>query len=509
MLARDGTLLLEVRPGRLPLAPSAARARRTAVAAATGVVAAAGLVHAWLTPRGPLSAGAFVGWTVAMLAVGVVAGIGHRSRWSLLLAPATFVAMVELGRIPLEGPTVDAVDLGTTFGVLAFIVGRGVHGLLVLLPLELGVLAGLAAGRRLAGDTAGRGRMAGRAVTGLLTLGLLALVVTVARPASTAPILGLDGNPLPGSIAELATVTIGGHEQSLLIRGRDVTDPVLLHLAGGPGGTDIGAMRDDVSLEEHVVVATWDQRGTGRSYAALDPVSTLTVEQMVADTIEVATYLRDRFGHERILLTGNSWGSILGVLAVQQRPDLFHAYIGTGQMVDVAETDRMFHEDTLAWAADEGDEALVRTLRELGPPPYRDPADYLPIVSYEHHWNAYPGVDDLNEMPFNTFVPENTLLDRVNAARGLVDTYAALYPQLEELDLRRSATRLEVPVYLVMGRHEARGRQVPADEWFAQLDAPAKERVEFAASGHRPSFEEPAAFAQLVDRIIDQTHARD
>ena len=39
---------------------------------------------------------------------------------------------------------------------------------------------------------------------------------------------------------------------------------------------------------------------------------------------------------------GNSWGTILGVLAVQQQPELFHAFVGTGQMVSTAATDRMF-----------------------------------------------------------------------------------------------------------------------------------------------------------------------
>jgi proline iminopeptidase len=45
----------------------------------------------------------------------------------------------------------------------------------------------------------------------------------------------------------------------------------------------------------------------------------------VADTIELAEHLRDRFGQDRIYLLGNSWGTMLGTLAMQERPDLFHA----------------------------------------------------------------------------------------------------------------------------------------------------------------------------------------
>lgn len=58
---------------------------------------------------------------------------------------------------------------------------------------------------------------------------------------------------------------------------------------------------------------------------------------------------------------------------------------------------------------------------------------------------------------------------------------------------------------MVMGRHEARGRAVPAEEWFALLEAPSKERVVFEHSGHRPSFEEPAEFVRLMTRVVEET----
>ena len=115
-----------------------------------------------------------------------------------------------------------------------------------------------------------------------------------------------------------------------------------------PGGTGIGRIRNSgEDLEQGFVVATWDQRGTGKSYDALDPTDTLTVEQMVADTLEVTNYLRDRFDEEKIYLVGSSWGTTIGVLAVQRSPELFHAYVGTGQMVDQFETDGLMYAESL------------------------------------------------------------------------------------------------------------------------------------------------------------------
>jgi hypothetical protein len=60
-------------------------------------------------------------------------------------------------------------------------------------------------------------------------------------------------------------------------------------------------------------------------------------------------------------------------------------------------------------------------------------------------------------------------------------------------------------VYIVAGAHEARGRAVLAAEWFEMLEAPSKEWVMFERSGHRPSFEQPADFVDLMLRVRDET----
>lgn len=475
---------------------------RLRLAIAGGVAASAGLLSAWFTPRGPVTtAQALVSMGAALL-IGMTGGLFMRSRWSLLLMPAVYVAVFELARLGVDGPTVDSIHLGSTYGSIAFIVGRLSHGLLVLVPMMLGAVYGVGLAARLRPGTAPAMGIAGWILTGITTLALGGIAGAIARPATTAAITGTNGQPLPGSIAELRTVSIGGHDQVLMIRGRNHDNPVLLYLAGGPGGTDLGALRADVGLEQYFVVVAWEQRGTGKSYAALDPLETLTVEQMLADTIEVSNYLREQFNEEKIYLVGNSWGSTLGVLAVQQHPELFHAYIGTGQMVSQRETDRMFYADTLAWAERTGNAELAATLRRNGAPPYENLLHYEASNMYEHEWNAYPELDLSNEMPAILFVPEYTWMDRINAFRGFLDSASVLYPQLQQIDFRTDVPRLEVPVTMVLGEHEARGRAVLAREWYAQLDAPAKELIILDHAGHRALFDAPAAFTDLMRQVV-------
>jgi proline iminopeptidase len=448
------------------------------------------------------------------LVVGLVAGAAMRSRWAMLAAPAAFIAVFELVRLGSIGPTVDAISFDGIYGWGALAVGRGFHGLLAVVPLLVGAALGRAWARRRWDPQAppegwGRaGLVLRRAGTVVVGLALLVLAAGIVRPASTEAITGPDGEQLDGSIAELATVELGGHEQVMLVRGASADNPVLLFLAGGPGGFEIGTMsRHARLLEQDFVVVTWEQRGTGKSYGSFEPGSTLTFDGAVDDTIELSEHLRERFDTEAIYLVGNSYGTLLGAEAAERRPDLFAALVGAGQMVDVTETDRLFYEDTLAHAERNGDTALVDRLVAQGPPPYDDPADYLPLVEGEHQWNDYSdleGHQGRREPTENLAVSEYGLVDQVRALSGLVDTYAVLYPQIQGLDLRADVPRLEVPVHLVQGRYEARGRAEPALEWFERLEAPSKDLTVFELSGHRPFVEEPERFAEVMRDVAAQ-----
>jgi pimeloyl-ACP methyl ester carboxylesterase len=422
----------------------------------------------------------------------------------------------ELVRISTVGPLVDGLHLGSTYGIVAFVLGRGVHGVLTLVPMLLGAACGAAVARRVLGDARDRrgwsrvGLWTRRACTALVAVALVALTVAIVRPARTDAVLGADGRPISGSVAELTRVRIGDHGLTLMIRGDSATSPVLLYLAGGPGGTDIGAMRrHGQRLERSFVVATFDQRGTGTSYGSLDPTSTLTLDAAVSDTIAVTNYLRERFHQAKIYLVGNSWGSILGVLAAQQRPDLFRAFVGSGQMVSPRETDQIFYQDTLAWARSTGNTALVRQLTASGPPPYSNMLDYEPALTYEHRVYPYDDTrvaEGANGFSSNLFVSEYSLMTQLHALAGFLDVFTVLYPQLQGIDLRTQVTRLEVPVYLVQGRYEARGRAEPAQQWFQALDAPHKAMVVFDASGHRALFQQPDLFYQVMTETVLRRH---
>jgi proline iminopeptidase len=485
--------------------------RLGAIVAAAAAALTAVLVG-WWTPRGPMTTTQVLTAMAIGALVGATAGVAIRSRWAMLLAPVVFAAVFELVRASSDGPTVDGIHPGSTYGILAFVVGRGFHGLVVFVPMLLGAAFGAAFARRASAvprSRHGRARLGlyvRQTFAGGATIGMIALALGVARPASTAAIRDVDGSRIQGSIAELIRVDIGGHDLAMMVRGANVSKPILLYLAGGPGGSELGAMRNHLSaLEKDFVVVTWDQRGTGKSYTEIEPIATLTFDNALADTIEVTNYLRDRFGQNKIYLIGQSYGTILGVRAVQQHPELYTAFVGTGQMVSVRETDRIFYADTLAWAKNTGNSDVVDTLTRLGPPPYASLLDLEATLANEHEVYPYDhsgNSEGAGGFSANFFVPEYSLVEQIHMLRGFLDTFNFIYPQIQDIDFRVDAPRLDVPVFFVEGAHEARGRADPFAEWYSMLNAPTKDLMVLGTSGHRPLFEQPDEFATYMVHTV-------
>ena len=480
---------------------------------------------AGLLPRYVTTVGEMFGLMFGGLLVGATVGVVLRSRWAILLAPIGHIIGFEIVRALVFGApgfSSGGIYLGNSIAIVVFIASRGVYALLGFLPMVLGAIGGAAGVRRATLDTpALHGfrrvrRYVARTGTALLAVGLIAIAVLFSQPASTPPILGADGHVLAGSIATLQQVRLGGTDQWILMRSRSVHSPVLLVLHGGPGMPEMGVWRflsGLKGLENNFIVVNWDQRGAGKSYQAIDPTSHMTVNQFVADATQLTNYLRQRFHQPRIYVAGASWGTTLGTLLVQRHPELFAAYIGTGQMVSETATDRIMWRDTLAWARRTGKTDLAKELHGNGPPPYTTAVakKMAPLTIYADDVHPYPKSAAFKSLGLTAeyFPHEYTILDGVNTVKGLPDTAEVLYSQLRNINFLNTVPRLAVPTYLLEGHYENPARAVFARQWFNRLDAPLKHYVVFAHSGHGVFGGDPDAFARyMVNTVLAQTHAR-
>ncbi|WP_127508013.1 alpha/beta fold hydrolase [Actinoplanes solisilvae] len=490
-----------VLPAALPDVPGSPRVRQAPWASAlvAWLVASSGVVSAALAPRGPVTGSQVIMLITASTLLGGLTGFVVRSRWAIVTVPVLHLAMWELARATafgLDGPTFGRPRFDVAMGVVVFIAVHVMYAVVAVLPMVLGVIGGRAWRRR-------RPRYAA-VWSAVLVLVVGALGVLLVRPGTT--------DPEPAGVATVVKLRLGGVDQWVSIRGADAGNPVLLHLSGGPGSSDVGWVRTfNRPLEDHFTVVVWEQRGAGKSYPALDPTADLTLDRLVSDGLELTTWLAHHYDESKIYLTGNSWGSTLGVLMAQRRPDMFHAFVGTGQMVSQRETDQRLYRQLSAHALRTGDRKLQARLSALGEPPYHDVLGYALVMEYYDVLEPYdhvPAFDAARGLG-GFFPDEYSVLDTWNELRGFADMGGLMYPRIQDVDFRRDVPRLDVPVYFVQGRHELTARSGPAAEWIARLRAPVKRVYEFASSGHNADAEEPQRYNDLlVSTVLPETYGR-
>jgi pimeloyl-ACP methyl ester carboxylesterase len=322
------------------------------------------------------------------------------------------------------------------------------------------------------------------------------IVAFVWARGSTPPIRDDTGREVAGSVAVLERVRLGGDEQYVLIRGHDETNPVLLFLHGGPGMPAMYlAHAFQRELERDFVVVHWDRLGAGKSYGAGASRETFSVRRTLDDTYELSEWLIGRFGRDRIVLVGHSWGSYLGMLAINERPELFDAFVGTGQVAADRQREREVQRAYLYQRAKEaGDQQLLERLHKGAPVDEDDLFRHgAQLRNATSHWAL---------VRIGLKAPEYTLLDALNVPRGAAAVGARMDYDVVAGPLDQTVVSVEVPVHFFLGRHDFNTPSVLAAEYWETLAAPCKRLVWFEDSAHFPFLEEPERFRKEMVRVV-------
>jgi len=311
------------------------------------------------------------------------------------------------------------------------------------------------------------------------------------------------------SVSTLEKVLIGGVKQSICIRGNNINNPVLLVVHGGPGDAAMPIMNKiNRNLEQDFIVVNWDQRGAGKSFYKYKKDSDISIDTFVCDIHEITCYLLDRLGKEKVFILGHSWGSVLAIKAVQRHPELYYAYIGVGQVVDMVANEKLSYDFTLQEAIKRGDKSSELALQKMGSVDNFD-ADWMAqlltqrklLLQYggalwgqKSYWN-------LEKHFLNS--PEYTLTDIVNRVRGSKQSIKYLWPDLMKVNLSKTATKIEIPVFFFQGKYDYNTPSVLLVKYFELLDAPQKELIWFDESAHFPQWEEPEKFHESIAIVKD------
>lgn len=339
------------------------------------------------------------------------------------------------------------------------------------------------------------GRCAALALATIVLLTAAALGYRALRQHDNAEALAIH---TPNGIQEAMFVPIGGIDQWIEIGGEDRRNPAILFQHGGPGNSETALFSLFRPWEKYFTVVMWDQRCAGKTFVRNGPKSCegMNVESVAHEGIALTEYLKRHLHKSKIIALGHSWGTMIGVRMVKERPDLYAAYVGTGQVVSIPEKEAVIFDATMAKLRAMHDEEGIRALEKIGPPPYKSYRD----LGVERAWSGRTDISPERDLRSNMttvvlFAPGWSLWDTYQTFERAPD-YAerATFAADADYDARKLGTKFDVPFFVFNGEFDSITPTPLAKRYFDSISAPTKAFVVLKGGGHSAVLTMPDVF---------------
>ena len=341
----------------------------------------------------------------------------------------------------------------------------------------------------------------------------LFLFLLIKSPGKTEQYTDKSGKVIAGCISEKIFINIGGVNQGMFIRSKNINNPILLYVHGGPAFPNYFLIdKFKPGLEDYYTVCYWEQRGGGLSYTSEVTLESMNFNQLASDGIDVTNYLRKRFGKEKIYIMAHSGGTPIALLAVQRKPALYVAYIGMGQITNQAESEKIAYKYMLERFTANGSQKLVNELKKY------------PVLESDSNINPYyksairdkymhkSGIGTMHKMKSifrEIFIPvwtckAYTMGEKINIWRSKFSFLPKtnLINEMLETDFTIKVPSLEIPVYFFSGKYDLTVNVNLSKAYLNKMNAPLKGFYTFNNSAHSPLFEEPLLVRQIIETDI-------
>ncbi len=307
------------------------------------------------------------------------------------------------------------------------------------------------------------------------------------------------------TVDESGFVSIGSIDQWISIQGQDAGNPALLYLHGGPAEAQSPFLNEFVPWESDFTVINWDQRGAGKTFGRNGPstpgMSTprAALDRLCQDVRETAEYACHRLGKKKVLLVGQSWGTMLGLHAIKSWPHLFHAFVGTGHFVSWTESLRGQASWTRQQAIAANDQAAIAALDETAQLPESD----MKRIAAANKYRWAPS--DLQYLELQrAFVGPPPLPEHGDVADwvgGSGFSIPRLLPLVFSWDARKLGLDISIPFFVIQGRDDHVTPFEVAERYAAEVRAPTKKFIPIAG-GHFACFTDSREFVGALRHYV-------
>jgi pimeloyl-ACP methyl ester carboxylesterase len=318
-------------------------------------------------------------------------------------------------------------------------------------------------------------------------------------------------------ITSLENIRLNGLKHAVLIRGKNLDNPILLHLHGLGIPSMCFAYDEytgDTIKENKFTVVHYDQRGFGKTYRhGGHRKKMLNNEQYVKDAEKLVSDLLIRFNKQKIYLLAESWGTVIGAKLVSRHPEWFYAYIAIPQVANVKEYLDEAYNYSLNCATKDSNIKAVQELKRFGKPsPGFTRQKLTKSIGMTGKWMDYYNLKRYNGQDMTGYffkclwnAPEYNIFDFVSTLNGFMKTSAVLNKELINTDLIKEVPEMKVPFYLIIGEYDLFFNS--SKKYFDQLKADIKYWLPVKNAGHMVRGEQYQVFDSLVyNKILPETN---
>lgn len=184
------------------------------------------------------------------------------------------------------------------------------------------------------------------------------------------------------------------------------------------------------------------------------------------------------------------------------KPELFYAYVGTGQVADLpVKNYTATYEALVKKAKALGDQRAIEELSKIGPPPYNSGEGYR----VQWKWaNAFEGANQFiySMLGLALVAPGYSVQDINDSGDGQMLSADRLVPQTQSIGPAELGLEFTIPVFVFQGEQDFTTSTALAQRYVESLKAPRKEFVAIKGAGHFAVFMHSDQFLQeLLARV--------
>lgn len=317
-------------------------------------------------------------------------------------------------------------------------------------------------------------------------------------------------------IQESTYIDIDGMKQYIQIRGENTENPVMIFIHGGPA-SPMGYVSSyyQKELESELTIINYDQRGCGRTYYANDCNADSDIDLLVNDLNVIVAYAKERFAKEDVIITGHSWGTVIGSIYVQKYPENVSRYIGISQITNLYVNKLNIARIALEKNEIKGTEDEKKLSELIGRmsrvKEYDDMSldDLGQLVSISSKYIACEGeMSGLSQMitgitsPDMNFNDMKWFMSQMNTQKFFAQNREIMEYAFFGFDVDMLSTSYNVPVYYLAGKGDYAVCQRDVEAYYESIKAPDKAFYWLENVGHSMFIDNPELYCRTIKNIL-------